>query len=388
MKIRDNVKKIIIVFITLVCSVLLIVFAGPIVVRGALYLFGIFSPFIFGYGISRLINPLADTLHRKLKIPRGVSAAMVVILTFAVMVAMIGGVGYKFFDEMRNLYRQWPEIALSVSSTWENFTSKWNRLYIDMPDSVKNMLDNLSESLSQQVSRFMTNMEVIDNAQSFAKALPRGIIWTIVFVIDMFFMVSRKEEMDKFVHKLLGDRLLGKLCEIRNEFKIYLGGYFRAQAILMVIIFVLISIVLTILGAPYALLVGIITAFLDALPFFGSGITLLPLAVIYFLDGNLKLGIGYVAVYFSVVLVRRFIEPKLVSDKMGFNPILTLISMYIGYKWWGIIGMLVGPILLMVIISFYKVGLFDGIIRILKRLWEFTVREFKIFIEYLNNLTK
>lgn len=388
MKIKDNFKKILVVLVTLVCAVLLIIFAGPAVVRAAIYVFGLFSPFIFGYLISRLINPLADFLQRKLKIPRGGSAAMVVILTFAAMVAIIGGVGYKFFDEMRNLYKQWPEISQSLSSAWDNFISKWNELYIVLPDSVQNMLDNMSDSLSQQVSRFMTNMEVVDNAQNFAKALPRGIIWTIVFVIDMFFMVSRKEEIDKVVHKLLGDRIIRKASEIRNEFKVYLGGYIRAQAILMVIIFVLISLVLAALGAPYALLVAILTAFLDALPFFGSGITLFPLAVIYFIDGNIKLGVGYIAVYFGVVLVRRFIEPKLVSDKMGFNPILTLMSMYIGYKWWGIIGMLTGPILLMVIISLYKVGLFSGVIRILKRLWNFTVHEVRIFIEYLNNLTK
>lgn len=388
MKIKDNFIKILVVLVTLVCAVLLIIFAGPAVVRAAIYLFGLFSPFIFGYLISRLINPLADFLQRRLKIPRGGSAAMVVILTFAAMVAIIGGVGYKFFDEMRNLYRQWPEISQSLSSAWDNFISKWNRLYIELPDSVQNMLDNMSDSLSQQVSRFMTNIEVVDNAQNFAKALPRGIIWTIVFVIDMFFMVSRKEEIDRAIHKLLGDRIIRKASEIRNEFKVYLWGYVRAQAILMVIIFILISLVLTALGAPYALLVAILTAFLDALPFFGSGITLFPLAVIYFIDGNIKLGIGYIAVYFGVVLVRRFIEPKLVSDKMGFNPILTLMSMYIGYKWWGIIGMLIGPILLMVIISLYKVGLFSGIIHIFKRLWNFAVHEVRIFIEYLNNLTK
>ena len=202
----------------------------------------------------------------------------------------------------------------------------------------------------------------------------------------MFFMVSQKDKMNEFIHRLIGEKKMAKLREIGMQFRIYLGGYARAQVILMFIIFVLITLILSILNAPFSLIVAAATAILDALPFLGSGITLMPLAVIYFIDGNLKLGFGYVATYIAVTLLRRFVEPKLVSDKMGFNPILTLVSMYIGYKWWGVLGLLAGPILLMILISLYKVGLFNGIIKILKQLWGFAVREVKIFIEYLNNI--
>lgn len=255
-----------------------------------------------------------------------------------------------------------------------------------MPDSVQNMVDNLYNNLTNQMSQFMSNIEVVNNAQDFARSLPGGFIWTIVFVIAMFFMVSQKSNIDRSIKRFLGPKKVAKLTEINNECRKYLGGYVRAQIILMFIIFVVIAIALSILSAPYSLLVAAATAILDALPFLGSGITLWPLAVIYFINGNLKLGIGYVCVYIAVALLRRFIEPKLVSDKMGLNPILTLVAMYIGYRWWGILGMLIGPIILMVIISLYKAGLFNGIIKIIKQLWGFAVREVKLFIDYINNI--
>ncbi len=386
MKPRDNIKKIIIVIGTLIFLALLIYFAGPIAVRAAIYIFGLLSPFIFGFLISRLINPVADRLQKRLKIPRGASAAMVVILTIAIMIGIIGGIGYKLFEELKNLYSQWPAIAASFQNGWDRVSGMFSSLYIDMPDSVQSMIDNLYGNLSKQISQFMSNIEVVNNAQDFARALPNGFIWTIVFVIAMFFMVSQKENMDRSIKRFLGPKTVSKLSEIGSECRKYLGGYVRAQIILMFIIFVMISIALSVLGAPYSLLVAAATAILDALPFLGSGITLWPLAVIYFIDGNIKLGIGYVCVYIAVALLRRLIEPKLVSDKMGLNPILTLIAMYIGYRWWGIIGMLIGPILLMIIISLYKVGLFNGIIRIAKQLWGFAVREVKMFIEYINNI--
>ena len=386
MKLRDNIKKIVIVLCTLILAVLLIYYVGPLVLRAALYIFSLLSPFIFGFLLSRLINPIADRLQKKLKIPRGVSAAMVVILTLAILIGIIGVVGYKLFDEIRNLYYQWPEIYVSMQEGWKKISEFMSSLYIDMPDSVQDMVDNLYNNISQQLSHFMANIEVINNAQDFARALPKGFIWFIIFVIDMFFMVSQKDKMNGFIHRIMGEKKMAKLREIGMQFRIYLGGYARAQVILMFIIFVLITLILSVLNAPFSLIVAAATAILVALPFLGSGITLMPLAIIYFIDGNLKLGFGYVATYIAVTLLRRFVEPKLVSDKMGFNPILTLVSMYIGYKWWGVLGLLAGPILLMILISLYKVGLFNGIIKILKQLWGFAVREVKIFIEYLNNI--
>ena len=156
----------------------------------------------------------------------------------------------------------------------------------------------------------------------------------------------------------------------------------------MVIVFLVMVIMLSLFDAPFSVLVAALTAFLDALPFFGSGIVLWPMAVVYFVDSNIKLGIVYVATYFIIMLLRRFIEPKLVSDKLGLNPLVTLISMYVGYKLWGITGLITGPIILMIIISIYKVGLFNKPIAILKQLKDFTVKEIKLFENYLKNITK
>ena len=146
--------------------------------------------------------------------------------------------------------------------------------------------------------------------------------------------------------------------------------------------------ILSLANAPFALLVAAITAVLDALPFFGSGIVLWPLAVVYFIDGRITLGIVYIAVYLAVMLVRRFVEPKLVSDRMGFeNPIIMLIIMYTGYKLWGVIGLITGPLLFMLIISLYEVGLFNRLISALKQLGRFTVKEIKLFEQYLHDIT-
>lgn len=388
MKITENLKKLTMVLGTIVGLCVLIFFAGRPVLRAFLYVFSLLSPFIFGFIISRMINPLADRLHKKLRLPRFASVILVITVTLSLLTAIIGGIGRKLFEELKNLYAQWPVIFDTLQRNWERFNMKWNRLYFDMPDSVRSTIDSLSDNFTMQFQKFMSNIEVINNAQDFAKSLPGGIIWAIIFVLSLFFMVSQQEALDSFIKKALGPNIIQRLVEFRIECKTYLGGYVKAQFILMFIIFMLIAIVLTLLQAPFALVVAAATAILDALPVFGSGITLLPLSVIYFIYGNIRLGIGYLCVWLAVILLRRILEPKLVSDRMGMNPLITLVSMYTGYRWWGIIGMIIGPILLMIIVSFYKVGLFDRIIKILKQFFNFILNEIKMFICYLDTITK
>lgn len=388
MKLSENIKNLIIVVVSIIAAVLLIYFAAPRLLKIVVYLFGLLSPFIFGYIFARLINPLAVKLQQKIRLPKVVSVILLIILTLAAVFGIVGGLIYKIYTEVVNFCYNWPSIAGSLQRNWARVSSQWNTMYVDMPDSVQLMFDRLRENISQQAMSIVSDVRFVDSAQSFAKALPGGIIWTIIFILTLFFMINQKELIDDITNRVFTKKGMERLREIRDACRVYLGGYVRAQLLLMLIIFIIIAIILSVFGAPYALFVAAATAFLDALPVFGSGITLWPLAVIYFMGGNLKLGFVYVITYLVVIIARRFLEPKLVSDKMGLNPVLTLVSMYAGYRWWNISGLIIGPILLMMLASLYKVGLFERPIKVIKQLGGYIIREIKMYIEYINKVTK
>ena len=389
MKISENVKKVLVVLAVIVGVVLLIRFAGAFLVKVAIYLFGLLSPFIFGYIIARLINPIATKLQKWLRIPRGISAILVIIFTVGILGGLLTLLGIQLFEEVKKFYINWEMTYDSIRSNWNGLSSSWGELYRNMPDFVRNVLNNAITGIYNETMAVTADFSVMNTAQVVAKSLPAGIIWAIMFILALFFMVSKDLRLTPAVRKLMGDGSANKLEEIKIQCKMYLGGYVKAQMILMVIVFFVILIILSLFRAPFALLVAALTAILDALPFFGSGIVLWPLAVIYLIDGNILLAVGYVITYFAIMLLRRVLEPKLVSDRMGFdNPIIMLVVKYMGYKIWGVIGLIIGPIILMIIISLYKVGLFNRIIAILKQLAQFTVKEFKLFEEYMHNITK
>ena len=337
----------------------------------------IFLPFILGYLFSLLINPLADKLQNRLKLPRGISAILVIILTVGIVGGILTGVIWKIVSEVISLYSQYPKIYSDAVALWESISDKYSKLYTVMPDNFKSLFDNFGSQISETVTGFFGKTPVVERAGNFAKSLPGMFIALIVFFLSLYFMVTDAELVSKKIHEIVPSAVLERLADIRTELKKYMGGYVRAQCIIMTVAFCILFIGLTILQKDYALLIAIGIAVLDALPFFGSGAALWPWALVSFLSGSVKSGVGLVIIYLIIILTRQTIEPKLVSSKIGLHPILTLMSMYVGYRTFSIGGMILGPITLMIVISFYRAGVFDPIIKMLKNLGLFFKHEFE-----------
>lgn len=267
MKISENVKKVLIVSLVTLVVILLIRFVGPPFVAAVVYLFSLLSPFIIGYIFARLINPVADRLKKWIKLPRGISAVLIMILAVGIVGTVVGFLGHRLFEEGKNLYMSREEIALSLQDTWTRFSDRFGQLYINMPDAIKSATDGAVNGIYKQCIELAGNISVVDKAQVIAKALPLALIWTIMFILSIYFMVSRNVRLTETVRRYMGEKSADKLAEIKGQCKRYLGGYVKAQMILMLIVFFVISIILSIFRAPYVLLIAALTAILDALPF-------------------------------------------------------------------------------------------------------------------------
>ena len=145
-----------------------------------------------------------------------------------------------------------------------------------------------------------------------------------------------------------------------------LGGYLKAEVSLVLVSFFISLIGLYILeftgfNVQYPLLMALAIGFVDALPILGSGTFMIPWAIICAINGDLNLGIAIIVLLIIMSVVRQILEPKLVSKNIGVHPIFTLIAMYTGFKVIGVMGMLVGPIVLIILKSVFANVLEDGI---------------------------
>ena len=103
---------------------------------------------------------------------------------------------------------------------------------------------------------------------------------------------------------------------------------------------------LTLLGRRYALVCALLIAALDILPLFGSGIVLVPWAIVLIVSDAVGVGVGMLVLFAVITVARQILEPRLVGGALGIHPLATLAAMYIGFRVFGIVGMLISPLVI------------------------------------------
>ncbi len=390
MKIGHKTVKIILGVIVGLILAVCVVLALPGICRLLVYLFRLFMPFVLAYAFALIVDPIVRRLQRHLKMPRNVTAWLVILVLIGVVGGGISWAGYKIVSEIRTLFYNLPQIYENLLAGIDNIKKSLWGIYEILPGNIQQSLSELTTQFTQSVAELIDTKSVpfVTGAGSFAKSLPKMFISLIVFVLSTFFMISDFERVKAFVKKPLGKKTLDKLTCISHQIKTYLGGYVKAQGTIMLVVFCILFLSLSLLDVDFALLIALGTAFLDALPFFGSGAVLWPWAVISFIGGDIRMGICTIVIYVVILVVRQLIEPKIVSKSIGTNPLLTLISMYLGYRLLSVGGMILGPVIMLLILSLYRAGVFDGPVAIagaaggrVKKQWLTLKNKFKNFWE-------
>ena len=345
----------------------------------------IFIPFILAYLVSLFANNLADTLQKRFRLPRNLAAILVIILTVVVLGGIIFGVVWKIADEIKQIYDNFPSIYASMQTSWNKLSNNMSDIIDQLPTNIQDSIDNLYEQFMDGLANIVKDTKIFKTAGDIAKKLPSIIISVITFILSLYFMISDSEKVAEFLRKYVPKPVQIRASQLKTEVKKYMGGYVKAQLIMMCISCVIVLIGLLILRVYYALIIAISIAIFDALPLFGSGAVLLPWSLIEFLSGNISSGVGLLIIYLSVLLMRQLVEPKIVGKSIGMHPLFTLMSMYAGYRIFSVGGLILGPLTLMLIISFYKVGLFDDIIRFFKKIFARISAEVKNIVSSFNN---
>lgn len=361
MKTGEKYLKIITNLFVFLAIVLAIVFVVPRV-------FKFFMPFVIGWILAMLANPIVKFMESHLKIVRKHSTVMVIIGALTIVILIIYIAGVNVVRQVGNLVADIPQIIESVQGDWndiqKNMSVVYNKLPDNIQDSMANGYENLVDSFSGMVGKL--GVPTVNAVGSFAQNIPSALISTIMTILSSYFFIADKERVDGILKKYTPKSIKKYILMIWKEFKRIVGGYFAAQIKIMGIVMVLLFLGFLILKVKYAILLAVLIAFLDMLPFFGTGTALGPWAVFKLLSGDYTLAIGLVVIYGITQLVRQLIQAKIVGDTIGLDPLATLFFMYIGYKLMGVLGMIIAIPTGMILISLYKFGAFDNLIRCIK----------------------
>ena len=375
----DNMKqstKYLKILVNLLVAVFTIVFLCFIFPKIIVF----FMPFVIGWIIAMIANPLVRFLERRVKIVRKHSSMMIIIGVLALVI----GLGYlavsRLVVEAGTMISSLPQIYAGWQEDFEEIGQNLEVFYNRLPANIQENLENIGANLTGYLGGLVQAVgePTFEAAGNFAKNVPGTLIAIIMCLLSAYFFTAERDRILNGLNEHMPAGIWDQVSRVINDLKHVVGGYFKAQFKIMGVVYVILVVGLFILRVNYVLLVAFVIAFLDMLPFFGTGTVLAPWAVIKILSADYRLAVGLIILYAVTQIVRQVIQPKIVGDTIGMNPLATLFFMYIGYKVSSIMGMIIAVPVGMILINLYKAGVFDNQIRCVRELIT-DINEFRKF---------
>lgn len=318
-----------------------------------------FLPFILAYILAYITNPLVAFMEKKLKIPRRIASAITVLFVLLLLGAIVTFIIYRIIYEIEDLTEQLPGLFNAAKEQISILFDRGFNLYINLPVEISQFIDTVMNDITKNLSSMLKPITdaTLNFAGNFASALPSILIFIIVLFISTYFISSDKDKIGRFIRKQFPEIWIERILSIKSDLIFALLGYIKAQLILMSITFIEVSIGLLIIGIDYAILLALLISIIDALPILGTGTVLIPWALVAFVMGNFPMGLSLIILYGIVLLVRQLLEPKIVGGQIGLYPLVTLMSMYVGLQIFGVVGMILGPVTILIIKNLQRAGL-------------------------------
>ena len=319
-------------------------------------------PFLLGFLIAALINPPVRTLSKRFELKRRPVGILILLIFYAtigmlatvVVVRLVVAVG-ELSKELPSFYKEKIEPALGVIFEYlnraaERLDTVFGQGSGIFADDFGGFLSSVRGSLGQTVSDI--SVKLLSRLSGFAAGIPGVVVQVVFAVISSFFFTVDFESILGFLKGHLPSSAVEALSKLRGSSLMTLGRYIRSYALIMLITFAELSFGLLLVGVRRPFAAAFAISLFDIFPVLGTGGILVPWAVIRLIYGDLKGMIGLLVLWAVISVVRNIIEPKIVGKQVGLHPLATLISMYVGTKLFGVIGLFILPVGLSVWHSF------------------------------------
>ena len=329
-------------------------------------IFMFYIPFLVAYIISLLVDPIIKYINQKTNFSRKTSSIIVLAAVFLLLIGLLSWGIIALISESTHLLgalNTYLEKAILWSnSIFENF----NLDKLSVPNEIKDLIQSTSTDILNKVIEFVKG--ILNSFLDYLKSIPTFLIYTVITILATYFITSDKFYiLDRLEHHI-PKKVLGKIIEKVQKICKSLGAYLKAEATLIGISFILVLMGLNIfylmgMNVGYPLLMALFISFVDTLPILGAGTIMIPWSIFLFFNKEYSVASSILGLYIFVISVRQFVGPKIVSNKIGIHPIFTLIAMYTGFKCCGIIGLLIGPIVLIILKNVFENSIDKGIIK-------------------------
>jgi sporulation integral membrane protein YtvI len=304
-------------------------------------------PIVFAWITAFFLEPLIRFLKNRLRLKR----FQAVLLTYLGYLILLFFTFYyavsTLTQKVTQLSKQAPHLVISLyDSGVRPLIKTWEQYLSNLPPDVIASVENSFENTVQGLTKFLQS--TAESLISLLTTIPSFLVEFLIYLIALFLISLEYPNIIAKITSYLKEETREKINLVLNPLTSASVGFLKAQVILSFITFVMAYSGLWILQAPYKALLSLLIVVVDILPILGTGSVLVPWAVVALFQGNAFLGYGLIILFLVITVVRRTIEPKIFAQNLGISPLASLISLFIGFKLLGFVGMFIGPGLVIV----------------------------------------
>lgn len=319
----------------------------------ALWLLPLTLPVVLGVLLAMLLEPWVVRLQKRTGLGRTAASGITVTAGLLLLAGVLWLLGRLLVHEAAGLSGELPGMLRAVDRWGTSLTGLLENLAEKLPDGAGDALlawgqelmsagGTLAQKLYETVFGLVTRL---------LGALPDSLFFLMTMILSCYFAAGELPRLREKALLLLPQEA-GDWCRrVSRGLHRALGGWFRAQAKLMGVTFLVLAVGFLLLRVDSPILLALGVSFLDALPVFGTGTILIPWAVISLVTGDMGLGLGLLGLYGAAALLRNVLEPKVLGANLGLSPLVTLAAIYAGWRLMGIWGMIGFPLAAMVLMQ-------------------------------------
>lgn len=299
-------------------------------------------PFLLGGLLALAAEPVVALGVGRLHMKRGLASGLGIALTILMLSAVLSLAGAVAVKELGNLAGHLPDLEKGTQTLqdWligvadnapEGVRTLAQRTVLEVFDGGASVVENMSRKLPSVLT------SVLSGVGSSVLSIGTGIL-------AAFFISARLPRLRQAIKEKLPASWQEKYLPALKRVYKNLGGWLKAQGKLMLVTWGIVTVGFWVLRLPYAPAWAALVALVDAVPVLGTGTVLVPWALVSFLQGDHLGAIILLCTYAGAAITRTVLEPRLVGRQLGIDPLMTLLALYVGYRLWGFLGLLLAPI--------------------------------------------
>lgn len=314
------------------------------------YLLPMFLPFLAAYFLVYLLRPIVRLLNQRFKINRKLSSVILLGILVAVLGVAICFITNAVIKQIKNFCSNYVEYekkldhitdkACDVLEKYSGIESREIKVYVDKGIDTVSEMGTSEETVNKVMNKSISTVILIGEL----------FVFVLTMIISSYYMLNNNEKSNnkengkKKTINNKGSVIYKDIRRLTSKVGHVCIAYIKTQLIIMAITSVICFISFMFINNDYALLLALIVGFLDALPLIGVGLILIPWGLVYLILGEYVKAVIIFITFVICYLVREFLEPRLMGNQIGITPLATIVAMYVGYKVFGVIGVILGPV--------------------------------------------